>query len=218
MVALSMVSLGAATLSTTSAFLAPSEMRLDCASQPSMSKRIHPVSMMLGNKEDPTDVMARVDAMMTRYNSMHTVETFDTESIYFAIKKLQSGPAYTVPARYTPQREKTMSLPTVLEETVVHRVIEMLKSIHKETAKIEGSKQAEVRAELTKPKGASVAAPTKRWTAPSGYVPGGSPAKTWQPSGGYEPKRDRPATSAPASSLSSAPATTAKMSSGMYRE
>jgi hypothetical protein len=96
-------------------------------------------------------------------------------------------------------------------------------------------------------------APAKRWTAPSGYVPGGSqtvsrpvdaaprssapsshagytrvstqspemtiaPARKWQPYGGYEPKRDRQATPAPAASLSSAPAATAQMSSGMYRE
>jgi hypothetical protein len=93
----------------------------------------------------------------------------------------------------------------------------------------------------------------KKWTAPSGYVPGGSqtvsrpvdaaprpsapssyagytgvstqspemtsaPAKTWQPYGGYEPKRDRPATPAPAAPLSSAPAPTAQMASGMHRE
>ena len=98
-----------------------------------------------------------------------------------------------------------------------------------------------------------LSAAAKKWTAPSGYVPGGSqtvsrpvdaaprpsapssyagytgvstqspemtsaPAKTWQPYGGYEPKRDRPATPAPAAPLSSAPAPTAQMASGMHRE
>ena len=96
-------------------------------------------------------------------------------------------------------------------------------------------------------------AAAKKWTAPSGYVPGGSqtvsrpvdaaprssapssyagntgvstqspemtsaPAKTWQPYGGYEPKRDRPATPAPAAPLSSAPAPTLQMTSGMHVE
>jgi hypothetical protein len=45
-----------------------------------------------------------------------------------------------------------------------------------------------------------------------------APARTWQPYGGYEQKRDRQATSAPAAPLSTAPAATAQMLSGVYRE
>jgi hypothetical protein len=253
-----MVALSAATSSTTSAFLAPSEnrIRLALASQQSMSNRIHPVSMMLGNKEDPTDVMARVDAIMIRDKRMHAVETetSDTNYFYFASTK----PEYTMPQAvgYTPQ--KTKSLLSMHNETAVHRVAEMLNS---------ESNSAEVMARVNQMLSSSLASapPAKKWTSPVGYVPpagradlSNAPTKihketietavhrvieilkeadaaprssapnsnacdtgvSWQPYGGYEPKRNKPATPAPAAPLprSSGPAATTQMSSGMYRE
>ena len=195
--------------------------------QPYMSKHIRKglgsYVMMQTNHEDPADVMTRVDAMMSRTNNKHSgagqVETSDNNSDM----SLHSSPArnvykessersgYTPPVGYAPQR--TTSLHSTHNEAVVHRVIEMLNS-ENGTSKLEHS-----------------------WTAPTGYLERleqrlmgevenmrkssemtSAPAKTWQPYGGYEPKRDRPATPAPAAPLSSAPAPTAQMTSGIYRE
>jgi hypothetical protein len=187
-----------------------------------MSKRIRKglgsYAMMQTNLEDPTDVMTRVDAMMSRTNNKHSgagqVETSDNSSdmnLHSSPDFRQQRSGYTPPVGYAPQR--TTSINATHNGAVVHRVIEMLNS-EKGTSKLEHS-----------------------WTAPAGYLERleqrlmgevenmrkssemtSAPAKTWQPYGGYEPKRDRPATPAPAAPLSSAPAPTAQMTSGMHRE